>query len=255
VEGPLVRTADAGDTGGAPSAVWSPSPGISWQAQLSGDVDPTLDVALFYLDPDNIDEATRSELEAADKRLACYVSAGSLEPWRDDAGAFPESVLGNPLAGYPDERWLDIRDAAVRELVAARIERLAGEGCDAVLPANLDGYLTDSGFELGATDALDYASFLAAVIHEHGMSAGLSLGQGLVAEAIPNFDWALAIDCLSSSGCADYQPVRAAGKTVLLVEFGDESDVPEVCPTAQALGFDALIKEPDFGEFRVPCPG
>jgi len=264
-EGTLVHTAasDGGGSGGSSGSVGGASPtpsgsvvpGMSWQAQLLGEVDPSLDVELFYLDPNNQSEATRAELLAAGKHLLCYVSAGTHEPWRDDADEFPDGALGNPLANYPEERWLDIRDATVRELQAARIENFAAAGCEGVLPANLGAYAADSGFDLTADDQLDYALFLASTIHARGMSAGLSISAELLAQATPAFDWALAIACLEPGGCAAYQSFRATGKPVLLIEFGDAGDVATVCPAAEELGFDALIKQPDLGEFRVPCPG
>src|SRR5262245_25529096 len=45
---------------------------------------------------------------AAGKHAICYVSAGSFENWRADAGQFPASVLGSKN-GWPGERWLDVR--------------------------------------------------------------------------------------------------------------------------------------------------
>ena len=252
MEGPLVHTSESGQP---TPAVWSPAPGSSWQAQLTGDVDPSLDVTFFYLDPDNLSEQSRAELESAGKHVACYFSAGSLEPWRDDADQFPASAVGNPLAGYPDEQWLDIRDPTVHALMTARIERLAALGCEGALPANLEAYQADSGFDLTRDDELAYATFLSSSIHAQGMSAGLTITAELIPEVAAAFDWGLVIDCLDSGGCGAYQPVRAAGKAVFMVEFGDETDVATVCPAAEQLGFDALIKEQDLGAFRVPCPG
>ncbi len=241
--------------GGGQPAFWTPTPGSSWQAQLSGEIDPALDVDFFYLDADNLSDQARAELSSAGKHIACYLSAGSFEPWRDDADQFPESALGNPLEGYPDELWIDIRDDSVRALLTARIDRFADAGCDSVLPANLEAYQADSGFALTREDERDFALFLSSEIHARAMSAGLSISAELIPEVMAAFDWALVIDCLSSGACTAYQPLRAAGKAVLLIEFGDESDVDAVCPAAAELGFDALIKDQGLGAFRVPCPG
>ena len=38
------------------------------------------------------------------------------------AAAFPMAAIGDPLDGWPGESWLDIRDPAVRTILAARME-------------------------------------------------------------------------------------------------------------------------------------
>jgi hypothetical protein len=259
VDGVLVRTptdaagGEAGASSAGGSAAFSPAPGVRWQAQLQGELDSTLDVDFFYLDPDNLADGELPALRAAGRRVGCYFSAGSFEPWRDDADQFPGAVLGNELAGYPDERWLDVRDETVRAIMAARVERLAALACDALLPANLEAYESDSGFALTRDDELDYARFLADAIHAQGLSAGLSAGDELIGDAMAEFDWGLGIDCLADGECAGYQALRASGKAMLLIEFGDESDAPAVCASAERLGFDALIKQPGLGAFRIGC--
>jgi hypothetical protein len=44
-------------------------------------------------------------------------SAGSFEEWRPDALDFAAADLGNPLAGWAGERWLDIRSEAVKAIM------------------------------------------------------------------------------------------------------------------------------------------
>jgi hypothetical protein len=241
------------EAGGGSLGRGSPSPGVSWQAQLSGAVDPTLGVDLFYVDADFQDAAVLSSLRAGGKLVLCYVSAGTFEPWRDDADDFPADVVGESLENYPREQWLDVRDARVREIMRARIAAMAGAGCDGVNPSTLEAHLQPSGFDLVRTDIIDYAQWFAAEIHAHGMSAGLSVSGDLVPDLQSAYDWALAIDCLSDSGCTPWAPFRQSGRAVLLVEFGDATDAPRVCGAASSLGFDAIIKRPAFDGFRVGC--
>lgn len=247
-----------GAVGGGPSSgdgglPFSPSPGVTWQAQLSGNLDLALNVQLFYLDPFVVPVADLQALRDLGRHYVCYLSAGSFEPWRDDAPAFPGEALGNALENYPREQWLDIRDPRIRELMAERIRTLAAFGCAGVSPAALDLLQADTGFDIMRADVLDYAEWLAARIHAAGMSAGLSTPEELVSDLEPVFDWGLAIDCLSSDDCSDYVPLRAKAKAVLLVEFGDSSTLTAVCPAASGLGFDALIKRRSFDGFRVAC--
>ena len=41
-------------------------------------------------------------------RVICYLSAGTWEPYRPDSASFSQELMGGPVAGWPDERWLDI---------------------------------------------------------------------------------------------------------------------------------------------------
>lgn len=53
-------------------------------------------------------QATIDELHSKGKWVACYVSAGTVETWREDAGAFPSDAVGSSLDGRDGERYLDI---------------------------------------------------------------------------------------------------------------------------------------------------
>lgn len=44
-------------------------------------------------------------------------SAGTYESWRPDASSFLPTDLGNALADWPGERWLNIRSANVRAIM------------------------------------------------------------------------------------------------------------------------------------------
>ncbi len=265
VSGPLLLIGQGGaGTGGAPivasagsagnSQAFSPLPGTSWQAQLSGTIDTELDVELFYLDADVAGKPALTDLLVRGRHVVCYLSAGTFEPWRNDADQFPAGVLGDELDQYPDERWLDVRDSVVRGLMQERIARLRAAGCEGVVPASLNGHEQDRKFGLTAADAVEYAVWLGQELHAQGMSAGLSVPGDLLPALAGAFDWGLAVGCLSTSGCAGYVPVRQRDRAVLLVEFGDEGDLAEVCAGASARGFDALVKRPNFDAFRLECP-
>src|SRR6185503_4284279 len=121
--GTLVTTTD-----GAIPGVWRPVPASTWQVQLSGALDTSFDVAIYDVDLDQ-SAATLASLRAAGRRVICYGSVGTYEPWRDDAGDIPTAARGQPLANYPDERWLDPRDAAVRAVMVARLDVARQKGC------------------------------------------------------------------------------------------------------------------------------
>lgn len=230
-----------------------PAPTVRWLAQLDGPVDIQQDAELFYLDAELQEPDDLAELRAQGRHYFCYLSGGSLELFRDDAADFPAAAVGNALADYPREHWLDVRHATVRELMARRVTKLSELGCSGVAPSSLAVHAADTGFDLSLTDALDYARWLAERLHAAGMSAGLSGPQELTGELWPTFDFALAISCVNSTACAEYGPFERAKKTVLHVELGDAATAPDLCNAAKTLGFTALISDPAFTGRVIAC--
>lgn len=245
----------AGSSGTGPTEKipYVPPAGASWAARLDGAVDVGLDVDFFYLDVEQQAEEDLARLRASGRHYLCYLSAGSVESFREDAQEFPAHAIGNQLVDFENERWLDVRDGQVRELMARRVSVLAASGCAGVPPSSMAVHVADTGFPLSLDDALDYARWLAERIHAAGMSAGLQGPADLADQLWPTFDFALAVDCLEGSGCAEFEPFAKAGKTVLHVEFGDARSAPELCMSAEALGLEILITDPGFSGSRIAC--
>jgi hypothetical protein len=242
-----------GGTAGSSDKPYIPPDDVRWFAQLDGPVDLQQDVDLFYVDALNLDAGELEALHAQGKHYLCYLSGGSLEAFRDDATDFPDSVVGNQLAGYPNEHWLDVRSDSVRVLMARRVEALAARGCDGVPPSSLAVHAADTGFDLTLSDALDYARWLAERLHAAGMSAGLTGPAELTGELWPTFDFGLGIGCVTGTGCAELAPFVKAHKSVLLLELGDATDAPALCKSAQMLGFNALVCDRGFTGTCVDC--
>jgi len=238
----------------ADRSVWRPAPGTSWQWQLSGTIDDTLEVAMYDLDLFDTPRDLIDRLHARGVVVICYFSAGSHEAWRPDADAFPPEVIGAPLDGWAGERWLDIRTKAVRTRMRARLERARRSGCDGVEPDNVDGYSNRTGFPLTARDQLSFNRFLARAAHTRGLSVGLKNDLEQVAELEPYFDWALDEECVQYDECDRLAPFISAGKAVFHVEYGDAALAAKICPDANARGFDTLVKHTALDAFRVACP-
>ena len=83
---------------------WHPKAGMSWQWQLTGTIDTSVNVEVYDVDAFTTPAATVSALEAAGRHTICYVNAGAKEDFRPDAGKFPTSVVGKALEGWPGER-------------------------------------------------------------------------------------------------------------------------------------------------------
>jgi hypothetical protein len=226
----------------------------SWQIQLSGALDASLDVQVYTADIETPMSVIRGWHDAG--RIAlCYFSAGTREPFRSDAARFPASSLGAPLADYPEERWVDVRDATVRSIMQARLERAASAGCDGVHPSGLAAFLANTELDFSRSDQLSYNRWLASVAHDLGLSIGLVEGDSsLSEEQVADFDWAVVWSCIDRR-CAPATPFVNAGKAAFLIEYGDESRVAEVCAPARELGLSAIIKrDANLDAFRVGCP-
>lgn len=230
---------------------WVPTPGTTFQWQLSGDLDTSADVEVYGVDLFDTPDSTISLLQSRGRRVFCYFSAGSWEEWRVDASQFPDVVLGESN-GWPGELWLDIRRIdVIGPIMTARLDLAVEKGCDAVEPDNVDAYLNTSGFEVTVAEQIDYLAWLSLQARSRGLSIGLKNAVGIADQVVDLFDWALNERCMEFNECALLTPFIEAGKAVFHVEYqGDLS----WCPVVLELGFSSLEKDILVGpEFR-PCP-
>jgi hypothetical protein len=195
------------------------------------------------------------QLHNAGRIVICYFSGGTMEDFRQDAPQFPAESLGMPLADYPDERWIDVRHPAVRAIMQERIATADRIGCDGVHASGLAAFDSATGFNFKRPDQLDYNRWLADTAHALGLSIGLVDGDAsLSQDLLAHFDWRIVFDCLAND-CATAAPFTTARKPALLIAYGDESRVAEVCPKAKGLGLSAIIKRSArLDAFRVGCP-
>jgi len=222
---------------------WPARAGLTWQIQLEGAL--ARDAAVAAWDVDLFD-TTRPEIAAlgrAGAAVICYFSAGSWEDWRPDRDAFPIAARGATLAGFDDERWLDIRRADVRAALAARLDHARDHGCDAVDPDNVEGHLAETGFALTAADQLDFNRWLAAEAHARGLAIGLKNDLAQVAQLADDFDFAVNESCLVWDECHLLRPFLDRDKAVLHIEYADEGqDAASVCADPGRAGFSTIIK-------------
>ncbi|MFD7508179.1 endo alpha-1,4 polygalactosaminidase [Streptomyces sp. NPDC059853] len=252
------RTATPDATPGAEAeaepraAFWTPEPGTDWQWQLIGTVDTSVDVPVYDIDGFDNSASVVSGLHAQGRKVICYISVGSFEDWRPDAGDFPAEVLGAPLDEWEGEQWLDIRALDVLEpLMAARFDMCAEKGFDAIEPDNMDGYINDSGFPLTKDDQLAYNRMIADLAHERGLSVGLKNGVDQVTELVDVFDFTVNEECAYYNECHKVAPFIEAGKAVFHVEY--EMTTDEFCPVTQPLNFSSMLKNWDLDAWRETC--
>ncbi|SFX07871.1 endo alpha-1,4 polygalactosaminidase [Streptomyces atratus] len=231
---------------------WRPGPGIGWQWQLSGRLDPTVDVPVYDIDGFDHKASVVDDLHRRGRKVICYLSTGAWEDFRPDAGKFPASVRGRSN-GWEGEYWLDIRRTDVLEpLMERRIEMCADKGFDAVEPDNMDGYRNRTGFPLTAADQLRYNRLIARIAHRHGLAVGLKNDLGQIPELEPDFDFAVNEQCAQYEECGELTPFVKAGKAVFHVEY--ELPVSRFCAESRRLGLSSLLKKYELGVEREECP-
>lgn len=130
---------------------WQPAVNSTWQIILLNPIElganataTTPDVEVFDIDLFTNTQSTITKLHSLGKKVICYFSAGSYEPGRPDSSEFQKSDLGSELDGWPGEYWLQIMSPDVRKIMAARIKLASEQGCDAIDPDNVDGYVSAS---------------------------------------------------------------------------------------------------------------
>lgn len=250
---PAGRPAAAASTDPADPAAgrWHPRPGLDWQWQLSGRLDPTVDVPVYDIDGFDHDAAAVAGLHDRGSKVICYLSTGAHEDFRPDADAFPAALLGKGN-GWDGERWLDIRRTdLLGPLMENRIAMCAEKGFDAVEPDNMDGYRNGTGFPLTAADQLAYNRLIARIAHRHGLAVGLKNDLDQIPALEPDFDFAVNEQCAQYEECEDLVPFVEADKAVFHVEY--ELPAAAFCARSRELGLSSLEKKYELGVWRRSC--
>ena len=221
---------------------WLPKPTTAaWQWQLQGKIDTSVSAGVYEVDGFETPAKTVAKLHRQGRRVICYLDVGARESYRPDADMFPARVLGDVYFGYPDERWLDIREiGALAPILRKRFELCRRKGFDAVEPDNLAGYENRTGFPLSAADQLRFNRWVAREVHRRGMSVALKNDPLQVRELVGNFDFAVVEECFAYDECGMFSPFVDAGKAVFVAEY--EGSLGSTCPMADRLRF-ALIKK------------
>lgn len=239
------------DCSGPVPAIWQPTPGTTWQWQLSGVLDTSVPAQVYDIDVFDHSSSVVAGLHAQGRKVICYMSAGAWEEFRPDAGDFPASVKGNDN-GWPGEKWLDIRQLNILgPIMEARLDLCASKGFDAVEFDNVDAYNNITGFPITFQDQITYNTFLANKAHERGLAAGLKNDLPQVEWLLPLYEFAVNEQCFSGGDCLYLVPFINAGKAVFAVEY--DLATADFCPQAQAMNFSAMKKNMVLDAYREAC--
>ena len=258
---------------------WHPALNSRWQYQLQGvtaytstgginvnisgvpftggaAVRPSVFDIDLYVDPaiagnsSTFNTAAVNAIHGNGGRAICYVSAGTFEPWRPDAAAYPDSIKGRAVSGFKDEKWLDIRQTSILfPILDARAAKCAQAGFDGVEWDNVDGFSNRTGFPLTAADQLFYDASLANVAHSHGLTVALKNDVEQLADLGTYFDYAINEQCQQYNECGNYSVFFIGqGKAVFQVEY--KLSLTKFCPQANAANRNAIKKT--FDLFDTP---
>ncbi|MEO0912191.1 MAG: endo alpha-1,4 polygalactosaminidase [Pseudomonadota bacterium] len=247
---------------GAAGLAWALMPGggtarglPSWDWQLSEPFALDRVVDVLDIDATSVRAADVAEIKARGTYLICYVSVGTVEAYRRDAGDFPGAVVGRVYADWPDEKFLDIRRLDVlMPLMEKRFRRCEEMGFDAIEPDNMDVYQNDSGFSLSKADTVAYVAALAEMAHGLGLEIGQKNVPELTEDLVGMLDFAIAEACFDDGWCGALRPYLEAGKPVYAAEYTDTPvNFDAACAEAARLGISMVLKDRDLTAAYRAC--
>ncbi len=224
--------------------------GDSWYWQLQGNIVLNLSAKVYDIDLFDTPKSTIEMLHKEGKIVICYFSAGTYEEWREDSNAFANEALGNKLADWAGERWLDIRRIDVRKIMKNRLDLAMQKGCDGVEPDNVDGYKNTTRFALTYQDQLAYNRFLAKEAHKRGLLIGLKNDLEQIKDLVNDFDFAVNEECFEFYECSYYEPFLRENKAVFNAEYTKQ----DICDQARLIGISAAFYNKTLnGSLYQPC--
>ena len=251
-------SAGGGGSGGAelkPGARWAPQLTDSFQYQLSGKLDTRLDADIFDIDLYETSTSDIDALHAQGRKVVCYFDT-AYEPYRPDAKQL-EPYRGGPIAGWPGQYWVDLREPAVVAVMLARLDMAQRKHCDGVEGDDVDARNNQPGFPLTAADQQAFIRKLAAAAHARGLAYGLKNDLDDVAALLDDVDFEVNEECFQYEECETLTPFVRAGKPVFNIEYSDGDlgeKAKQICPEAKRLGMKSLIKHIDLDAARYACP-
>ncbi len=233
-------------------AFWQPPAGVTFQIQLQGTIDTSVEAEVYDIDMFDSPVSLVDELHAQGRHVVCYMSAGTYEKWRPDAGDFPKRVLGKRLEDWPGERWLDVRKIGVlSKIMDARLDMCKAKGFDAVDFDNIDVWTQKSGFPITRKESLAYIAYLSEAAHARGLAAGLKNLPQLAERLQPDWDFVVNEQCFLYDECDGYLAFIEANKPVFNIEY--ELELSEFCDEGNAMGFTSMKKRFSLKAWRRPC--
>jgi hypothetical protein len=160
-------------------------------------------------------------------RTVCYLDL-AWEDYRPDAspgGYFPATTLGNVYFGFPEERWVDLRQLdALKPMLTERIAMCARKGFDAVELDDIDSFDPPSttGFRLTPGDAENFLAYAFNEVHRYGMTGLWKNSPYLAWWGREYADGAVVEECYVNNACfaSQFEGSRQYGITCTALNGG-----------------------------------
>jgi endo-alpha-1,4-polygalactosaminidase (GH114 family) len=238
---------------------WKPVNGVSFD----WDLDDLNAQDHFEADVVDVDAFTTSAeqvaaLHAQGKKVIAYISVGTLENDRPDAGLLPKEVIGKVYPEWTEEKWVDIREPEkLKPWLNSRFRMIINKGFDAIEPDNLDSFDNETGFNITESDTRRYCDFLISLAHQNGLGIGQKNVPGLASDFAAKFDWLLTEDAFEQGWQEQVKPFIDLKKPVFSVEYTDmttEATFENIfCPKAKVLKVYAVLKRRDLDKWSFAC--
>jgi len=231
---------------------YKPEVDASWHWQLNGKINMNRDVDVYIIDLFDTTVSQIKELHKKGKKVIGYFSAGSYEKWRSDSKNFSKASLGKKMDGW-DERWIDIRNKSVRDVMLKRLDLAKKKGFDGIEADNVDGYVNKTGFPLKSKDQLNFNIFLAKEAHKRGLAIALKNDVDQIKELEPYFDFHINEECHQYDECDKTLPFIRASKPVFNAEYTKKRS-KKICKSAKQKNIQTLILPLELDDsFRMEC--
>lgn len=242
---------------------YQPIPKTTFDWDLRGDIpeNQTYLAEVIDIDAYDNDAAFITNLHHQGKKVIAYVSVGSIEDWRPDAGDFPAEIIGNDYPGWEGEKFLDIRNIdALTPIMRARFDMIKDKGFDGIEPDNIDlssWTANELGFNITDDDVVTYSKWLADEAHQRGLSIGQKNAGHIANQLVDTFDWILLEDAFYYEEENDSEVYIQNNKAVFATEYDDLMTPAEfqrnVCHDATSLQYTAILKHRDIDDYIEVC--
>jgi len=234
------------------AACWHPPVSLTWQLQLSGNLDAKPVATMYEIDMFDDTAAQVAQLHKLGRKVFCYIDAGTWENWRHDANKYPKSILGKKVQGWAGERWVNIRRISILgPILTNRVKLCVSKGFDGVDFDNVDGYQNPTGFHLTAANQLAFNTYLANLAHSNGLSVLLKNDPDQAKALEPYYDGTVVEQCFQYQECDSFLPFVNSGKPVFEVEYNLAKS--RFCAKAKKLDFNAMKKHLNLGPWLSRC--
>jgi hypothetical protein len=195
-----------------------------------------------------------TSLHSLGSKAIGYVDAGDTEQVRADYQQYVDfdnacsgCLIGNPFSGFRNEYMLNINNDKgqadfIRNMVAARTDRVAANGFDAVEYDVLANYENRSGFSITDATQAAFNISLTTIAHNHFLSVPLKSDVDQATEpAIESaFDFVIDEQCNQYSQCGNYSTWQTAGKSIFNVEY--KLATGKFCPEDTSANINGIAK-------------